>query len=264
MRLKAGFYALRSFCEGGDGPVITIGYAPSADTGEAHVMGTRRGGQVILDAHCTMALVHVEGEEANLELAVFLPDGYPEKAVRIDVERLESDTKMAAPVTMAPAGELVHLSGHVEMVGDTETRPGQWLGARSGEARIEGFAIHWPKRPLNVDLSYGCIVMGLGKSPNSLTGGFVGTRRRAAPITSVWVDLKGDDADKYDLAINAVFAKRGLTSGASGDILRGIGPNDHLVGLNLSLKDVGKPADIPLPAAASARGASPVQTFRAK
>lgn len=264
MKLKPGCYALRYSCDGGEGPVATIGYAPRLGKGEAFVIGPRRGGQVVLDASEAMALVYVEGDEAALDLTVFIPDGYPEKSVRLDVERLDADAQgLAIPANQN--GELLNLSGHVEMVGDTDAATGHWLGAQSGEARIEGFTVHWPGRPLNIDLSYGCTVSGLGKSPASLTGGFVGTRRRAAPITSVWAELKGDEASQYDLIVNAAFSKRGKAVGGSGDVLHGLGPNDYLVGLNVSLLARQKLESRRASGTGGARAnASPIQTFRAK
>lgn len=236
LKLQPGYYAIRYGCDAPNGPIATVGYAPTADEGSFHAIGTRRGGQVVMSPSSPMALVFVEDGAATVSLSLFFPEGSADLPVRFDVEKLTGDLPAVNAGIEGPAvGSLVYLSGHVEMIGDTECAAGGWLGQESGNARVEGFAVHWPNRPMTVDITYGCTVAGIGDTPPSLSGGFVGSRKRKAPITSFWMDLKGPDADAYELSYKAAFAQSGTLIGRQGQKLTGKDGRDILVGLQVGV-----------------------------
>lgn len=236
LKLQPGYYALRYSCESPNGPIATIGYAPTSDEGSLHVIGTRRGGQVVLSPSSSMALVFVEGDAVTALLSLFFPEGAADAPVRFDVEKL-SDALPSAEGAREIGGpkSLARLSGHVEMIGDVECAEGDWLGQKGGHARLEGFAIHWPDRPLTVDIRYGCTIAGLGTSPASLSGGFVGARKKMAKITSLWMELAGPDANDYKLSFSANFSKSATMKGRQGEAMSGLNELDWLTGLHVSV-----------------------------
>jgi hypothetical protein len=236
LKLQPGYYAIRYGCDAPNGAIATVGYAPTADEGSFQAIGTRRGGQVVMSASSPMALVFVEDGAATVSLSLFFPEGSADVPVRFDVEKLTGDLPAVNAAIEGPAVDsLVYLSGHVEMIGDTECAAGGWLGQESGNARVEGFAVHWRNRPMTVDISYGCTVAGFGDTPPSLSGGFVGSRKRMAPITSFWMDLKGPDADAYELRHKAAFARSGTLLGKQGERLTGADEKDTLIGLQAEI-----------------------------
>ncbi|MEO0379409.1 MAG: hypothetical protein AAF252_04015 [Pseudomonadota bacterium] len=263
LKMEPGFYVLRYMCDVDDGPIAAIERDPAGQSGHFDVIGQTRGAQVVLSAQSPMALIYVQGDEATIPLTLFKHAGQSEAKVHFNVERLNN----VIPSHAAAAGaSLVHLSGHVENIGDTEHAPGAWLGRQGGFERIEGFAVHWPDRPISVDLTYGCTVAGLGETPAALSGGFVGTRRRAGAITALWMDIQGSDAQAYNVSYRAYFSKSGLLEGAPGKTTSGVDDQDILVGLSVTVTQVqGKmpdPGPGPAPSPASSKGKRTVKRFQ--
>ncbi len=152
----------------------------------------------------------VKGAAAGLLITEYrqTEDGRLQADLRIDrIDTSAAIIRQPAPTPAASAIQALplQLSGHIEYIGDTHAE-GAWLGKPDSQARIEGFCIEWPDRPQGVDLAYQCSVLGAGQLPASLSGGFVGTRRRAAPINAVAFALVGPDAENYRLTGHAVFA----------------------------------------------------------
>jgi hypothetical protein len=69
-----------------------------------------------------------------------------------------------------------------------------------------------------------------------VTGGFVGTRQRAAPITGLWIDLRGAAREEYVLDFHLSFSRSGVLVGKPGKLMSGLGVRDHLVGLAVSVQ----------------------------
>lgn len=110
------------------------------------------------------------------------------------------------PPELAPGAALpLTLDGHIERRGDVSV-DGGWLGNPSGNARLEGFTIHWPNKPEGVDLAYSVRVQGKGKQPAALTGHFAGTRRQAAAITAITFGLVGPKQKQFQLDGQVVFS----------------------------------------------------------
>lgn len=152
------------------------------------------------------------------------------------IERIDTSAAIIRQPAMAPAPKALHLqlSGHIEYIGDTSAQ-GQWLGDPHSQARVEGFCVEWPNRPQDVDIAYQCSVLGAGQLPASLSGGFVGTRRRAAAINAVAFALVGPDAEQYRLAGQAVFAGCAPQAIVQNQELRGATGLEQLVALRLEV-----------------------------
>lgn len=236
LQLSKGHYAVRLIAKRGADVTAKIKSKPKDNSQGYEAIGDRvRSGLLLSDAEA-IALVRVFDDAAVLEVDIDRGKASSRAHVGIDVQLLSVEK----PATLQDTSEylqhsLVHLSGHVEMVGDTEKKPGEWIGKRTGGARVEGFAIHWPDKPDGVELVYGCTVEGMSKAPNSVTGGFVGTRQRAAAIKALWIDLKGDMRDHYQLNYVAAFSKSGTLVGRPGRITSGLGIKDHLIGLAVAV-----------------------------
>lgn len=239
IKLAPGFYVYRYLCKGnGPLPIVTLGFAPGGSGGEVSFVGKRRAGQVTLDSYGDMAVVHVEGGEGRVGLNLFVPEGFPQRSVNIEVERLTLDQAdpHVAPVHTDRSVNIA-LAGHVEFAGDVEVAKSQWLGDPNAKARLEGFSVLWPQRPYGVDIAYKCVVASLGQSTPTLTGGFAGTRRRAMPIRSVHFEIVGERAEHYEILVHAAFAKRGIVTGSSADILMGLGDADYLTAIKLEVSE---------------------------
>ena len=232
LTLGPGLYVVRFLCRAaGETPAATLAPADGCPEGAVEIAGPRVAGTVTLERFGDLAGVHVRGAGAGLAIGVMLPPGFPDRAVDINVERVEP-----VPDGLAARGSedsLVRVSGHVERAGDRGAAPGGWLGDPTGRARVEGFAIHWPDRPADVELSYSCEVAELGALPAAGPGEFVGTRRRALPIRALRVDLAGPGAAGYALRVDAAFARAGRLSAPAGRDLRGAGATDHLTALRV-------------------------------
>lgn len=236
LQLSKGHYAVRLLAKKGADVKAKI-KVKAKDEGQGFdVLGEKTRGGVLLWDDEPLALVRVHAENALLEMEIDRGKASTRAHVGLDVQLLSLEKPSTAQDTSEYLQHsLVHLSGHVEMIGDTQKKRGEWLGKRSGTARIEGFTIQWDDKPDDVELVYGCTVEGLGKAPNSVTGGFVGTRQRAAAIKALWIDLKGEAKDRYQLNYVAAFSRSGALVGRPGKITSGLGVKDHLVGLAVAV-----------------------------
>lgn len=146
-------------------------------------------------------------------------------------------TPKVAQATSQPQNELgkVILVGHVEWKGDTRVNAGEWLSDPKKQARIEGFALAWQNKPEGVDLAYSCQVKNMGKTPMALSGSYVGTRRKALPITALTLSLVGVNALNYALDAVAVFADGEEQALLSGVECQGITGNEQLIALKVSV-----------------------------
>ncbi len=130
-----------------------------------------------------------------------LPDATAALAVAPDVAAQNDEDAGGRAVSL-------RLAGHVERRGDLFVGGGEWLGDPNGTARIEGFSLQWPKRPANVDIAYGCALLGLGRMPDVIVGEYVGTRMKARAINGITFSLIGADAEKYSSS-----SRRGSATG---------------------------------------------------
>ena len=138
--------------------------------------------------------------------------------------------------SLNPSQDGIRLSGHIELQGDVVTTNG-WLGHPENVTRIEGFAVEWSGRSEDVDLVYTCYSKGIGQSPAVASGGFVGTRGKAAPIVSVSFALVGPRAGDYELSGYACFAGCPPVAIETGKKLSGLREVEQLTALSIRIRD---------------------------
>ncbi|GEP02299.1 hypothetical protein [Methylobacterium oxalidis] len=203
-----------------------------------------------------LCVISVERDATVLITTIGEGADHPE-AVTLQLDRLDqsapsagrSNSRLALAAPQASGGSAasdagdrvipLRIAGHVERKGDLFVSGGDWLGDPDSSARIEGFSVQWPRRPANVDLSYGCALLGLGRLPDVVAGEFVGTRMQARAINGVTFKLIGEDADAYALIVEAVFSDGSHFGPALAPVdLKGPTGREHLVGLRLQLSEV--------------------------
>lgn len=191
-------------------------------------------------------LVISASRRATLVVTIFVSSEAAADNVKLKLERLDrsqgedeavSETAQPATETVPDSILPVAMGGHIERVGDVSVAPGAWLGSRRGSRSIEGFALTWEGRPTDVDVLYGCVVAELGRMPEALTGGFVGTRGRGLPMTGVSARLVGDQAAEYELKVEAAFADGSVIGPSAGvvDLATAEG-TEPIVGLRFLVK----------------------------
>lgn len=237
VKLKRGYYALRLIARDESWITVSVGAESNNEKSGFDILGDFISGRVCLSRKNPLALIMVYNSSAVLEMQIFMEDGNVSSKFAIDVERISHYAALScanASPELSPS--LVHLSGHLEGVGDINVNSGQWLGKKTGLRRVEGFCIHWDDKPNDIDLIYGCLVTGNLKTAVSATGGFVGSRQRAASISGLWVDIKGANRCNYELNFKVAFSRSGVLTGRKGKLISGLGINDHVVGLNVNLR----------------------------
>lgn len=106
-------------------------------------------------------------------------------------------------VSTSKEGLPITLTGHIERRGDVQVSGNEWLGDPKSNARLEGLQIEWAS-PDEVELLGAC--RAGGQTLHAKSGEYLGTRRKAAPITQLALCLSGKDAALYHLDAEAVFS----------------------------------------------------------
>ena len=180
----------------------------------------------------------VKGAATGVLVTEYRQTGNPSLQADLRIDRIDtSEAIIASPLeqqTQPTESYELLIAGHIERVGDTVVQDG-WFGTPSAQSRIEGFVIEWPDRPEGVDIAYQCHVGGIGQQPPTLSGGYVGTRRQAAPITAVAFALVGPSAENYQLEGTVVFAGGTAYPIIPGEELRGPTGREQLVAMQLSV-----------------------------
>lgn len=216
MPVTRGLYALRylSADDAAEVPRITVTFAPDTQ-GVQTFWGPNTTGGVLREPGD--AVVISSEADASIVVTIFVNGAAKEDRVKLKLDRLDrisdADQSLIQKLEEKPvsASEVqddilpVYLSGHVAHRGDVVATSGKWLGARGGSGRIEGFTVHWPGRPIGVDIGYDCVVSDYGAIPETLTGDFAGARQRGLPITSVSFRLRDEKASQYELHLEAAF-----------------------------------------------------------
>jgi hypothetical protein len=139
---------------------------------------------------------------------------------------------------VAPQDDEIEILAHIARRGDVVVPGGEWICGLDLPMAIEGLEIRWPGKPDGIDIVSRATVNARGHRtlPDQRTGAFLGTRGRAAPITTLSLSLAGMRADEYSLTCDALFLGQSVTSvsGAS-CLLTGATGYEPLVGLRLSV-----------------------------
>ncbi|MFD2252730.1 hypothetical protein FHS82_004154 [Pseudochelatococcus lubricantis] len=213
MPVSRGLYALRYIAaeDGGVPPKVVASFAPDSDPGARLFYGPDNADGVLRAPGD--ALVVSVASDSVVVVTIFVEGAARNDGVKLKLDRLDRVTDRDESALRQSAGREagasealpVFMSGHIAYRGDVTTRTGEWLGEPSAQEDIEGFSVHWPRRPIGVDIGYGCEVAGLGEVPETLTGDFVGTRKRMLPVVSISFRLRDEKAEQFDLELEAAF-----------------------------------------------------------
>ena len=163
------------------------------------------------------AAVVVSQGDAIIVVTTFVGEHARSDGVKLKLDQIDRLTprdgellRTAVPGRGGVAGQdrglPIFLSGYIAGIGAVSLKAGKRLGeARSGHA-IEGFAIHWPRRPVGVDLAYGCTALAGSTATETLTGDLAGSRGEGGAISGLFIRLIGEKAGRYSLNAEALFA----------------------------------------------------------
>lgn len=119
---------------------------------------------------------------------------------------------MEKPSHPQPPAEEAEVAVHINRMGDVLALLGQWAGERGSQRWIEGFALS-PKNDLKLaDIEYQAVLGRDWLSPWSEGGQYCGSRGMSLPLLGLRVRLRGDAAERFDLALEASFVN-GTTVG---------------------------------------------------
>ncbi|KAB1072899.1 hypothetical protein [Methylobacterium soli] len=254
MTLKSGLYLLR-YVSADDRrypPRVLVAVDPDQSDGlsfqpmpgRVHNL-LRKPGEVLI--------VSVDGEARLLVSTLREAAGISDTIV-LKVDRLDGAETASAPVMRgalpgpvppaapAPAplpARALRLGAHIERVGDMIVDSPDWIGSETSRARIEGLSLFWPNRPEGIDIEYSVSLLGRGRLPNTLTGGFVGSRGQGRAINGIFMNLVGPRAAGYRLVAEAIFSDGTRNSSRDGGVqLFGPTGREYLVGLSINLEEV--------------------------
>jgi hypothetical protein len=212
--LKSGMYILRLVKQPTvTGQSISINPAPVISSGKTLFFTHTGVKNNCLSNAEDIIIVRVDSEEATLLVA---ENNQGQSALQLKIDKianlsekkqaLSNEQKKTLPNKNLSKPENIQLNGHIEWKGNVQTKNDEYLGNPKSKNRLEGFAIQWENRPNDIDLAYSCEIEQMGRTPISLSGGFVGTRQRALAIHSISLTLVGLQAKNYTLSGYAIFA----------------------------------------------------------
>jgi hypothetical protein len=135
---------------------------------------------------------------------------------------------------------------HVSRRGDVTARLQEWICGPDLPMVIEGLEFRWPDCPETLRLN-ALVEASMRGGLRPFSGGFngfIGTRRKAAPLTTLAFSLDGAAASRCTLAVDALFLGAPVQS-KRGQSVRFSGPSgrEPLVGLRVNILVQGqKPA----------------------
>jgi hypothetical protein len=154
---------------------------------------------------------------------------------KVERSKGKKDTHDSQSVTDAALDSLnIKLLGHIQMQGDVVVQ-NDWLGNPAGIHRIEGFALSCDELPEGVSLGYSCRTTRGSQPQVVLANQFVGTRRKATPITAVAFNLGGPNAKEYVLSGEVAFAGLPPLAIKPGKELAGPTGSEQLVALRIAI-----------------------------
>ena len=189
-------------------------------------------------------LVVRASEAAHLRIEVLPSRESGSVAATIKIEPLGQIKTTAQPERQPPRSLDLHnftVLGHVSGIGDVSVRAEEWIAGPTAPSRIEGFAITWPGKPPDIEISYAAQIGGQSPTTTPLggLGSFAGTRARALPLVGAVLELSGPSATQYQFIVEGIFlgSPRVLLRGAR-TVLSGPTGREPLVGLRIGLEQV--------------------------
>ncbi|CAH1651378.1 hypothetical protein [Chelatococcus asaccharovorans] len=248
MPIPRGLFALRYL--GADDernpPRVSVHVGPDV-AGDVHLLFAPGAEDGIMRRPGDAVVVSSSGD-AMIVVTIFVGEFALSDGVKLKIDQLDKVSGRDGELVRASSGHKkksqdsseempIYLSGHIQRRGDVSLPAGEWLGGRSSRQHIEGFAVHWPRRPMGVDIEYDCSVSGQGRMPEALTGGFIGTRARALSIDGVSLRLIGENAASYKLQAEAIFSDGTAVRSSSSELVAAPrDPGASLVGLTVHVQ----------------------------
>jgi len=178
---------------------------PPYNAGNVQITGFRPDGW--LSPAGDAALVRVVKGPAQVLVTIYQLPNHPEAAPKLQVRQLigQAEAAPAAAPAPAPAPQKVDVLAHIQTRGDVGAKFGVWLGERSSQNWIEGFAIAAPEGIDPAELSYQGVLGRGWLSPWVEAGQYCGSRGMALPLLGLRVRLQGEAAENYELTVEASF-----------------------------------------------------------
>lgn len=202
------------------------------------------------------------GVSTDVELKLEAIDRMDRKAPR--------EASVAPPPANAPTGRLL-VEGHLQKAGDVRAGASGWVGAATGDERVESFAAAWVESVKGVRLSYGCEMAGRGRQIARVPGQMVGAKGQGTAINRLFFELNGSQAGEFEFVLTAAF-KGAPARTVTGQKVEIAGPSgqEPLIGFSIDVRErdaaaiPAAPAEpTPAPALAPASDRGRVRVFRA-
>ena len=187
------------------------------------------------DAPGSLSLVAAaDGHDAKIDAEIRL-----ERIIGASESENASRKAIARPDQSPADPGAISILAHVSRRGDVIVEPGEWIGGPDLPLPIEGIEIRWRRQPHGVELAYSAGSGRMNQNRPASVGEFVGTRGRAAPLTSLELSLTCKVGAEYELVAEALFLGAAIVS-QRGRKLSFAGPSgrEPLVGLRLDLVKV--------------------------
>jgi hypothetical protein len=245
IRVAQGLFVLRyvSSRAGLNSPVVAV----SASSGSGvQVIGPSDENANLASPGDALVIKAARDSFITVSVTPSIPNGSRDaelvlERVSTSVRRLEKAEMMLdqpkAHVGSQALGDLEILA-HVARRGDVLVRAGEWVCGPQVPMAIEGLELRWNNKPSGVDIVSRATVNARShhELPEQPTGKFLGTRGRAAPITSLAMTLVGPGSSGLSLKCDALFLGLSVktVSGRSCEV-SGTTGHEPLVGLRVVL-----------------------------
>ena len=200
-------------------------------------------------AALTISEYHMAGKSSEVTLKLDRIDDRltTPRASLVNPSKTKKGIANADNATLQAADSLtVKLLGHIQSRGDVVVQ-NDWLGDPNSNHRIEGFAISCDDLPEGVTLGYSCRTTRGNQPQVVLANQFVGTRRKAMPITAVAFNLGGPNAGDYVLSGEIAFAGLPPLAIKPGKELAGPTGAEQLVALRIAISKKASQVDTASP-----------------
>jgi hypothetical protein len=246
IRVGQGLFVLRyvSSKAGRGAPMLAVSAAPTSGV-ELIWPGAETGGYLVVPGD---AMVVRASRDSFITIAVTPSEHNGSCEAELVLERVSAGQSPQRDGT-SPVGSAaldgIEILAHVARRGDVLVPAGRWICGPDVPMAIEGIEIRWPARPHGIDIVGRATSTARSAAPaeERRTGFFLGSRGRAAPLTSLALSLVGPDADRFLLSCEALFLGLPvMTVSGRSCVLRGTTGTEPLVGLRLSVDAAAAPA----------------------
>jgi hypothetical protein len=186
--------------------------------------------------HVGQCMVLKASQESRLAIQI-LPRAGHSSNITLALEYLTTSREAEDRLLPDPEAPGLSILGHISRLGDRRVRDGQWLAGPERPLPIEGLQIERPSERDGVMIWYGASDASPSRTIQMVEAGiFVGSRGRARPLRGLMLELRGPNANKFQIDAETLFLGAPLRK-VSGSSLKLSGPtgNEPLTGLKISL-----------------------------